>query len=142
MQRVSIARAISINPKFLVADEAVSMLDASLRIEILDILLDLKKRFGMTCLFITHDFSVAAYFAKGGRIANMYLGSFMEVGPLDDVMREPIHPYTKILMSCVPIPDPKLTRDKGLPPPQKSRNAQFIGCPAWLQVSSKMPICQ
>jgi len=116
MQRIAIARAISVNPKFLVADEAVSMVDASLRIEVLDLLFDLKKRFGMTCLFITHDFGVARYFAKHGRVMIMYLGSIVEVGPTDDVILEPMHPYTKTLIASVPVPDPKLTRSKGLPP--------------------------
>jgi len=116
MQRIAIARAISVNPKFLVADEAVSMLDASLRIEVLDLLLDLKNRFGMTCLFITHDFGVARYFAKRGRVMIMYLGSIVEVGSTDDVILDPVHPYTKTLIACVPVPDPKLTRRKGLPP--------------------------
>ena len=115
MQRIAIARAISVNPKFLVADEAVSMLDASLRIEIIDLLLDLKNRFNMTCLFITHDFGVARYFAKGGRVMVMYLGSIVEVGPTDKVILEPLHPYTKTLIRSVPIPDPKLTRSRGLP---------------------------
>ena len=116
MQRIAIARAISVNPEFLMADEAVSMIDASLRIEVIDLLLDLKKRFDMTCLFITHDFGVARYFAKGGRVMIMYLGSIVEVGPTEDIILEPFHPYTKTLIASVPIPDPKLTRSRGLPP--------------------------
>jgi oligopeptide/dipeptide ABC transporter ATP-binding protein len=116
MQRVAIARAISVNPKFLVADEAVSMLDASLRIEILDLLLELKDKHNMACLFITHDFGVARYFGRRSRVAVMYLGSLAEIGPIDDVMLEPLHPYTKALIASVPIPDPRLTRSKGLPP--------------------------
>jgi len=116
MQRIAIARAISVNPKFLVADEAVSMIDASLRIAVLDLLLDLKKRFDMTCLFITHDFGVARYFAKGGRVMIMYLGSAVEVGSTDDVIMEPLHPYTKALIASVLVPDPKLARSRGLPP--------------------------
>ncbi|MEM1989734.1 MAG: ABC transporter ATP-binding protein [Candidatus Bathyarchaeia archaeon] len=115
MQRIAIARAISVNPSFIVADEAVSMLDASLRIEILDLLLDLKRKFNMACLFITHDFGVARYFARDGRILVMYLGSIVEVGPTEDVILDPIHPYTKILLDCVPIPDPKIARSKGIP---------------------------
>lgn len=115
MQRIAIARAISVNPSFIVADEAVSMLDASLRIEILDLLLDLKRKFNMACLLITHDFGVARYFARDGRILVMYLGSIVEAGPTEDVILDPIHPYTKILLDCVPIPDPKIARSKGIP---------------------------
>lgn len=116
MQRIAIARAISVDPKFIVADEAVSMLDASLRIEVLDLLLDLKNRFDMSCLFITHDFGVARYFVKGGRVMIMYLGSIVEIGPTEDVILDPLHPYTKTLIASVPIPDPKLARSRGLPP--------------------------
>jgi len=116
MQRIAIARAISVNPKFLVADEAVSMLDASLRIEILDLLLNLKKKFNMACFFITHDFGVVRYFAKGGRVMVMYLGSIVEIGPTDDVVLKPLHPYTKALIASVPVPDPKITRSRPLPP--------------------------
>jgi len=115
MQRIAIARAISVSPKFLVADEAVSMLDASLRIDVLNLLLDLKKRFNMTCLSITHDFGVARYAAVGGRVMVMYLGSIVEIGDTDKVILRPLHPYTKTLLSVVPIPDPKLTRERGLP---------------------------
>ncbi|MEM1990581.1 MAG: ABC transporter ATP-binding protein, partial [Candidatus Bathyarchaeia archaeon] len=115
MQRIAIARAISVNPSFIAADEAVSMLDASLRIEILDLLLDLKRKFNMACLFITHDFGVARYFAGDGRILVMYLGSIIEEGPTEDVILDPIHPYTKILLDCVPVPDPEVARSRGLP---------------------------
>jgi peptide/nickel transport system ATP-binding protein len=91
------------------------MLDASLRIEILDLLLDLKNRLGMACLFITHDL-VARYFVKGGKVIIMYLGSIVESGPTEDIILDPLHPYTKILIASVPVPDPKLARSRGLPP--------------------------
>jgi oligopeptide/dipeptide ABC transporter ATP-binding protein len=116
LQRISIARAISVNPKFLLADEAVSMIDASLRIEILDILINLEKKLDMACLLITHDFGAARYFAKNGKAIIMYLGSIVEIGPTDDIILEPLHPYTKTLLASVPVPDPKLTRSRGLPP--------------------------
>ncbi|MEM4230215.1 MAG: ABC transporter ATP-binding protein [Thermoproteota archaeon] len=115
LQRIAIARAISVAPKLLVADEAVSMLDASLRIEILNLLLDMKKRFDLTCLFITHDFGVARYFASDGKVMVMYLGSIVEVGPTENVLLKPLHPYTKAMIDSVPIPDPKFTRSRGLP---------------------------
>jgi len=116
LQRIAIARAISVRPKFIVADEAVSMLDASLRIEILDLLLDLQRKFKTAYLFITHDFGIARYFAREGRIAVMYLGSIVEVGRTEEVIQNPLHPYTKALITAVPIPDPKLARERGLPP--------------------------
>jgi oligopeptide/dipeptide ABC transporter ATP-binding protein len=115
MQRVAIARAISVNPSFVMADEAVSMIDASLRIDILNLLLDLKKKFNMAFLFITHDFGVTRYFAKGGKVMIMYLGNIVELGPTDEVILKPLHPYTNILIACAPIADPKLTRSRGLP---------------------------
>jgi len=95
------------------------MLDASLRIEVLDLLRDLKDKFNVMCLFITHDFGVTRYFAKDGRVMIMYLGSIVEVGPTDDIILEPIHPYTKTLIASVPVPVPvpdrKLTRSRSLP---------------------------
>jgi oligopeptide/dipeptide ABC transporter ATP-binding protein len=139
MQRVSIARAISVNPSFIVADEAVSMLDASLRIEILDLLLELKRKFNMTCLFITHDFGVARYFAKDGRILVMYLGSIVEEGPTEDVILNPIHPYTKILLECVPIPDPKSARSKGLPPLKSLETPNITSMPSGCKFHTRCP---
>jgi oligopeptide/dipeptide ABC transporter ATP-binding protein len=108
MQRVAIARAISVNPELIVADEAVSMLDASLRVEIVDLLLNLKNSLGMSFLFITHDFGIARYFIKkgNGRIAVMYSGNIVELGEGDSVIQKPMHPYTKALIASAPIPDP------------------------------------
>ena len=116
IQRVVIARAISVKPRFVVADEAVSMLDASLRIEILDLLHKIKDAFKTTFLLITHDLGVARYFAKDGKIAIMYLGNIVEIGETDEVIRNPMHPYTKALLSAVPVLDPKVARErKSLP---------------------------
>ncbi|RLG81675.1 MAG: peptide ABC transporter ATP-binding protein [Thermoprotei archaeon] len=113
-QRVVVARAISVNPKVIVADEPITMIDVSLRIGLLDLLLDLRKRLGTAYLFITHDFGAARYFAAkgGGSIAVMYLGKIVEQGPAENVIHEPLHPYTKVLLSAVPVPDPELTRKK------------------------------
>ena len=113
-QRVVVARAISVNPKVIVADEPITMIDVSLRIGLLDLLLDLRKRLGTAYLFITHDFGAARYFAAkgGGTIAVMYLGKIVEQGPAEDVIQDPLHPYTKVLLSAVPVPDPELTRKK------------------------------
>ncbi len=117
MQRVILARAVAVNPEYVVADEAVSMLDASLRLGALDLMLDLQKKFGLSYLFITHDFAITRYFVKkgGGKIMVMYLGSLVEVGGGDSVVQKPIHPYTQALLAAIPIPDPKLTRERALP---------------------------
>jgi peptide/nickel transport system ATP-binding protein len=115
MQRIAIARAISVEPSFIVADEAVAMLDASLRISILDLLRELQQRLGLGCLFISHDIAVARYVCRGGRAMVMYLGNIVEEGGIEDLLREPLHPYTEVLLSTIPIPDPKLTRSRELP---------------------------
>lgn len=111
-QRVAIARAIGLNPRYIVADEVVTMIDVSLKIGILDLLLNLRSRLGTSFLFITHDFAIARYFASEGRIAVMYLGNIVEVGPTEDLVSNPLHPYTKALLSAVPVPDPRLARER------------------------------
>jgi len=103
-QRVLFARALLPRPKLIIADEPVSMLDASLRAEILNLMLDLKTKLGISFLYITHDLATANY--VGDYIAVLYKGSLVEMGPIDKVMSEPLHPYTKLLMSSVPVPDP------------------------------------
>jgi len=103
-QRVLLARALILRPKLIVADEPVSMLDASLRAEILNLMLDLKAKHGVSFLYITHDLSTASY--VGDYIAVLYKGSLVEMGPIDDVISSPYHPYTQLLMSSIPVPDP------------------------------------
>ncbi|MEO3993343.1 MAG: oligopeptide/dipeptide ABC transporter ATP-binding protein [Desulfurococcaceae archaeon TW002] len=103
-QRVAIARAMILNPSLVVADEPVSMLDVSIRAEILQLMLDLKKIRNLSYVFITHDLAVANYIC--GRIAVMYLGKIVETGPVDIVINNPKHPYTIALISAVPEPDP------------------------------------
>ena len=103
-QRVSIAGALVLDPDFVVADEPVSMLDVSIRTEILETLLELREKRGLTYLFITHDLSLAWVLAD--RIAVMYLGKIVEQGPTKEIVKTPRHPYTKALISVVPIPDP------------------------------------
>ncbi len=99
-QRIAIARALISNCEFLVADEPVSALDVSVQAQILNILSELKKNKGLTCLFITHDLSITKHMAD--RIAVIYLGSLCEIGKTSDVFRKPLHPYTKALLSAVP----------------------------------------
>ncbi|NPA05496.1 MAG: ABC transporter ATP-binding protein [Crenarchaeota archaeon] len=112
-QRVVIARAISVNPELIVADEPITMIDVSLRLGILDLLLGLREKLGTAYLFITHDFGAARYFtAKGGGvIAVMYLGKVVEMGPAEAVIHDPLHPYTDILIQAVPEPDPDKMRN-------------------------------
>ena len=105
LQRASIARALITNPQLLIADEPVSMVDASLRMSILNIFMDLKEKFKMNIIYITHDLSTAYYLSDD--IAVMYRGSILEHGDAKKVLTDPLHPYTKILMQCLPEPDPK-----------------------------------
>jgi len=104
-QRVAIARAIIMNPTLVVADEPVSMLDVSIRAEILELFNILKERLGLTFIYITHDLSTARYVCD--RIAVMYLGKMVELGPADDVIQDPQHPYTEALVAAIPEPDPR-----------------------------------
>ncbi len=109
-QRVAIARAMITRPKLVVADEPVSMIDVSLRASILDLMMDLRKEFGVAYLFITHDLAVAKYISD--EIAIMYLGKIMEMGKTRDLFREPLHPYTKALLSAIPVPTPGKSRER------------------------------
>jgi peptide/nickel transport system ATP-binding protein len=111
-QRVSIARALTVQPRLIVADEAVSMVDVSIRIGILKMLHRLRSDLKVAIVFITHDLALAKYFAWEGRIAVMYLGRIVEIGPTPDVIGNPSHPYTKALVAAVPEADPERTRSK------------------------------
>jgi peptide/nickel transport system ATP-binding protein len=112
-QRVVIGRAMILKPEFVVADEPVAMVDVSIRAQILDLMVFLKKEFGLTYVFITHDLATANYFCD--RIAIMYLGKIAEVGLRDEVFKSPKHPYTVALMSAIPVPDPKHKLQKQIP---------------------------
>jgi len=107
-QRVSIARTFILSPEFIVADEPVSMLDVSIRAGILSIMLDLVEKFNVSFLYITHDLALARHMCD--RIAIMYLGKIMEMASAEKVVYEPLHPYTKALISAVPVPDPTSKR--------------------------------
>lgn len=109
-QRIAIARALILKPRFLIADEPTSMLDASIRVSILNILLELKEEYNLTLLYITHDLAQARYI--GDRLAVMYLGKIVEIGRIGDVINNPSHPYTKALISNVPIPDPSVKKER------------------------------
>lgn len=101
-QRILIARALSLDPKIIVADEPVSMIDVSLRLSILNMMSTLNKELGVTFVYITHDLSTARYVANNGRICVMYLGEIVEIGDLQKVIEHPLHPYTQALLKAVP----------------------------------------
>ena len=104
-QRIGIARALALNPKFIVCDEPVSALDVSIQAQILNLMQDLQDNLDLTYLFITHDLSVVKYVSND--ILVMYLGQMVEKAPADKLFRKPMHPYTQALLSAIPIPDPK-----------------------------------
>ncbi len=109
-QRVAVARAIIVEPEFIVADEPVSMIDVSMRAGILHLLLRMRDELGLTILYITHDLSTAGYLTD--RIAVMYLGKIMEIGPAEKVLTDPLHPYSQALISAVPVPDPTAKKER------------------------------
>ncbi len=109
-QRIGIARAVVMNPELIIADEPISALDVSIQAQVINLLNDLRKKMGLTIMFIAHDLSVVKYFSD--RIAVMYFGKIVELADSDELFRHPLHPYTKSLLSAIPYPDPHYEKSR------------------------------
>ncbi|MCB9151118.1 MAG: ABC transporter ATP-binding protein [Caldilineaceae bacterium] len=136
-QRVVIAGALVLEPQVLLADEPVSMLDVSIRAEILNLLAELRQTRGISILFITHDLGTVGYFAD--RIAVMYLGRIVEIGATLDVLQNPQHPYTKALLSVVPAPNPRLRRQRII---LQGETPNPIAIPAGCRFHPRCPVAE
>ena len=140
-QRIGIARALAVQPKFIVADEPVAALDVSIQAQIINLLNELKQRYSLTFLFISHDLGVVKYFCD--RIAVMYLGSIVELTSGKDLFENPKHPYTKMLLESIPVSHPKLRKQRtSLEESETSLENRKIGCKFCNRCSYVKDICR
>ncbi len=139
-QRVAIARAIAMNPDLIVCDEPVSALDVSVQAQVLNLLKSIQKKFNLSYVFISHDLSVVSNISD--RVAVMYLGMLMEVAPVEELYKKPMHPYTQILLDAVPIPDPAIIAgDVQISGDMPSPISPPSGCPFHPRCPKTMEIC-
>ena len=139
-QRAVLARAIILGPDVLVADEPVSMLDMSVRAKILELMLELKDELGLTYIYITHDLATAKFFCD--RIAIMYLGRIVEIGPAEEIYARPEHPYTAALLRAIPEPDPRRTVPRDLPRGEvPDAVVPPLGCPFHPRCPKAFEVC-
>ena len=138
-QRIAIARALALTPSLVVADEAVSALDVSVQAKILNLFLDIQREFNLSYLFITHDFSVLRHISN--QVVVMYLGKIMEYGTVDDIFERSRHPYTRALLQAIPVPNPKLMKDRTFVP-LKGEIPSPINPPSGCRFRTRCPYAQ
>lgn len=139
-QRIGIARALCLNPKLVICDEPMSALDASTQAQITNLLKDLKAKFNLTYLFITHDLRMVSYLCDV--VAVMYLGNIVERGPTAEIFKNPVHPYTKALFSAIPYPDPTQRRQRTILKGDIPNNTFLSGCPFYTRCPNVMEMCK